>query len=81
MKEQSDSSQILNEPRVEHTDAQFSFLNRVRPNENNDNENQEILGTRQTTDTTGLSNIKTDKILQNLNMLAPPKFTRTEKNS
>ena len=34
MKEQPFSSQILNDPRVQHTGAQFSFLNRMRPTEN-----------------------------------------------
>ena len=42
MKEQPYSSQILNDPRVQHRGAQFSFLNRMRSNENNDKENQEI---------------------------------------
>ena len=79
MKEQPFSSQILNDPRVQHRGAQFSFLNRMRANENNDKENQEILDTRETTDPTELSKVHADKILQNLNMLAPPKITRTEK--
>ena len=79
MKEQPYSSQILNDPRVQHRGAQFSFLKRMRPNENNDKENQEVLDTRETTDPTDLSKVHADKILQNLNMLAPPKFTRTEK--
>ena len=79
MKEQPYSSQILNDPRVQHRGAQFLFLNRTRPNENNDKENQEILDTRETTDTTELSKVHADKILQNLSMLAQPKFTRTEK--
>ena len=79
MKEQPYSSQILNDPRVLHRGAQFSFLNRMRPNENTDKENQEILDTRETTDPTELSKVHADKILQNLNMLAPAKFTRTEK--
>ena len=52
MKEQPYSSQILNDPRVHHTGAQFSFLNRMRPNENTGKENQEILKTRETTDST-----------------------------
>ena len=30
MKEQPYSSQILNDPRVQHTGAHFSFLNRMR---------------------------------------------------
>ena len=36
MKEQPHSLQILNDPRVQHTGAQFSFLNRMRPNESID---------------------------------------------
>ena len=79
MKEQPYSSQILNDPRVQHRGAQFSFLNRMRPNENTDKENQEILDTRETTDPTELSKVHADKVLQNLNMLAPAKYTRTEK--
>ena len=79
MKEQPYSSQILNDPRVQHAGAQFSFLNRMRPNENTDKENQEILDTREATDPTGLSKLHADKILQNLITLAPLKFTRTEK--
>ena len=79
MKEQPYSSQILNDPRVQHRGAQFSFLHRMRPNENHDKENQEILNTRETTDPTELSKVHADKFLQNLNMLAPPKFPRTEK--
>ena len=71
MKEQPYSSQILNDPRVQHRRAQFSFLNRMRPNENTDKENQEILDTRETTDPTELSKVHADKILLNLNMLAP----------
>ena len=54
MKEQPYASQILNDPRVQHRGAQFSFLNRMRTNENTDKENQEILDTRETTDPTGL---------------------------
>ena len=34
MKEQPYSSEILNDPRVQHTGAQFSFLIRMQPNEN-----------------------------------------------
>ena len=79
MKEQPYSSQILNDPRVQHRGGQFSFLNRMRPNESNDKENQEILDTRETTDPTELSKVHADKILQNLSMLAQPKFTRTKK--
>ena len=78
-KEQPYSSQILNDPRVQHRGAQFSFLNRMRPNKNTDKENQEILDTRETNDPTELSNVHADKILQNLNIIAPPKLTRTEK--
>ena len=79
MKEQPYSTQILNDPGVQHRGAQFSFSNRMRPNENTDKENQEILDTRETTDPTELSKVHADKILQNLNMLAPAKYTRTEK--
>ena len=75
MKEQPYSSQILNDPRVQHRGAQFS--NRRQPNENTEKENQEILDTRETTDPTELSKVHADKILQNLNMIAPAKFTRT----
>ena len=79
MKEQPYSSQILNDPRVQHRGAQLSFLSRMPPNENTDKENQEILDTRETSDPTELSKVHADKILQNLNKLAPAKFTRTEK--
>ena len=79
MKEQPYSSQILNDPRVQHRGAQFSFLNRMRPNENTNKEYQEILVTRETIDPTELSKVKADKIFQNLNVLAPAKFIRTEK--
>ena len=79
MKERPYSPQILNDPRVQHRGAQFSFLNRMRPNKNTDKENQKILDTRETTVPTGLSKLQADKNLQSLNMLAPPKFTRTEK--
>ena len=79
MKEQPYSSQILNGPRVQHRGAQFSFLNRMRPNENTDKENQEILDTRETTDPTELSKLHADKILQHVNELAPLKYTRKEK--
>ena len=51
----------------------------MRPNENTDKENQEVLDTRDTTDPTELSKLHAVKILQNLNMLAAPKFIRTEK--
>ena len=79
MKEQPYSSHIPNDPRVQYTGAQFSFLNLMRPNENTDKENQEVLDTRDTTDPTELSKVHAVKILQNLNMLAAPKFIRTEK--
>ena len=79
MKVQPNSSQILNDPRVQHRGAQFSFLNRMRPNENTNKEYQEILDTRETIEPTELSKVKADKILQNLKVLAPAKFTRTEK--
>ena len=51
----------------------------MRPNENTDKENQEILDTRETNNPTELSKVPADKIFQNLNKLAPPKFNRTEK--
>ena len=51
----------------------------MRPNESIDKENQEILDTREATDPTELSKLHTDKILRNLSMLLPAKFTRTEK--
>ena len=79
MKEQLYSSQILNDPSVQHTGAQFSFLNRMRPNENTNKEYQEILDTKETIDPTELSKKTANKILQNLNVLGPAKFTRTEK--
>ena len=79
MKEQPYSSQNLNDPRVQHRGAQFSFLNRMRPNENTNKVYQEILDTREKSDPTELSKVKAVKILQNLNVLAPAKFTRTEK--
>ena len=79
MKEQLYTSQILNDPSVQHTGAQFSFLNRMRPNKNTKKEYQEILHTRETIDHTELSKKTANKILQNLNILAPAKFTRTEK--
>ena len=78
IKEQPYSSQILIDPRVQHTGAQFSFLNRMRPNENTNKEYQEILDTRERTDPTELSKVHAEKILRNLNMLAPPKIIRTE---
>ena len=79
MKEQPYSSQILNDPRVQHTRAQLCFLNRMRPNESTDKENQEIMDTREAIDPTELSNLQADKVLQNLSMLVPAKCTRTEK--
>ena len=51
----------------------------MRANENTDKENQEILDTRETTDPTELSKVHADKILKNLTILVPSKFTRTEK--
>ena len=63
MKEQPYSSQILNDPKVQHTGARISFLNRMRPNENTDKENQEILDTREANDPTELSKLHADKIL------------------
>ena len=77
MKEQPHSSLIISGPRVQHTGAQFSFFNRMRPNEITDKENHEILDTREATDPLELSKLHADKLFQNLNMLA--KFTRTEK--
>ena len=79
MKEQPYSSQILNDTRVQHKGAQFSSFNRMRPNEDTNKEYQEILGTRETTDPTELTEVHADKCFQNLNMLVPPKFIRTEK--
>ena len=79
MKEQPYFSQILNDPRDQHTGAEFSFLNRMRTNEDTDKEDQEILDTREATDHTELSKIHADKIFQNLNILVPIKLTRTEK--
>ena len=79
MKEQPYSSQIQNDPRFQHRGAQFSFLSRMLPNENTDKENKEILDTRETTDPTELSKVHAVKILQNLNMLAPAKYIKTEK--
>ena len=55
MKEKPYTSQILNDPSVQHTGAQFSFLNHMRPNENTKKEYQEILDTRETIDLTELS--------------------------
>ena len=57
------SLQILNDPRVQHTCGQFSFLNRMRPNENTDKGNHEILVIREATDPTELSKLHADKIL------------------
>ena len=48
-------------------------------NENTDKENQEVLDTSETTDPTELSKVHADKIFQNLTILVPSKFTRTEK--
>ena len=55
MKEQPYTSQILNDPSVQHTGAHISFLNRMRPNEDTKKEYQEILDTRETIDPTELS--------------------------
>ena len=79
MKEQPYTSQILNDPNVQRTGAQICFLNRMRPNENTKTEDQENLDTRETTDPTELTKTISNKFLQNLNVLAPAKFTRTEK--
>ena len=78
MKEQPYSSQVLSDPRVQHTGAQHSFLNRMRTNKNTDKESQEILDTREATNPTELSKLHADKILQSLNMLVPAKSARTE---
>ena len=51
----------------------------MRPNENTKKEYQEVLDTRETIDHTELSKKIANKILQNLNVLAPANFTRTEK--
>ena len=56
MKEQPYTSQILIFPSV-HTGAQFSFLNRMRPNQNTEKEYQEVLDTRETTDPTEFSKV------------------------
>ena len=79
MKEQPYTSQNLNDPTVQHTGAQFSYLNRMRLNKNTKKEYRENLDTRETIDPTELSKKIANKILQNLNILAPAKFTRTEK--
>ena len=63
MKEQPYFSQILNYPRVPHTGAQFSFLNRMRSNENTDKQNHKIVDTREATDPTVLSKLHADKTL------------------
>ena len=55
MKEQPHTSQILNDPSVQHTGAQFSFLIRIRPNENTKKEYQEIFDKRETIDPTEMS--------------------------
>ena len=65
MTEQPYTSQILNDPSVQHTGAQFSFLIRMRSNENTKKEYQEILDTRDTTDHTELSKKISKEILQN----------------
>ena len=79
MKEQPYTSKILNDPNVQHTCAHFCFLNCMRPNENTKTEDQENLDTRETTDPTELTKKIANKFLQNPNVLAPAKFTRTEK--
>ena len=61
MKEQPYSSQVLNDPRVQHTGAQHSY--RMRTNKNTDKESQEILDTREATNPTELSKLHADKIL------------------
>ena len=79
MKEQPYYSQILNDTIVQHTDNQFSFLNPMQPNENANKEYHDIFDKRETIDPNELSKVHVDKIFHNLNMLAPPKFIRTEK--
>ena len=66
MKEQPYTSQILNDPSVQHTGAQFSFLNRMRPNENTKKEYQEILYTREAIDPTELSKKMRTKFFKTL---------------
>ena len=46
LKERPCFPQFLDDPSVQHTGAQLSFLNRMRPNENTNKEYQEILDTR-----------------------------------
>ena len=53
MKEQPYTSKFLNDPSVQHTGAQLSFLDRMRPNEYT-NKRTDILYTRETTDPTEL---------------------------
>ena len=64
MKEQPCSSQILNDPRVQHTGAHFSFLNPMRPKENTNKEYQENLDTGETTDPTELSKVHAAKFFK-----------------
>ena len=49
------------------------------PKENTNEECQEVLDTRETIDPTELTKISADKIFRNINVIAPAKFTRTEK--
>ena len=79
MKEQPYSSQILNDPRAQHTGAQIVFLNRMRPNENTEKENQENLDTREATDPTELSKLQADQ--NSSKSQHPPKDTRTKKKT
>ena len=81
LKEQPYSSQILNDPRVQHRSAQFSFLNRMRPNKNTDKENQEILDTRETTDPTELSKVHADKNSSNSQHYSATETYQHGKNS
>ena len=78
-KEQPYTSRDLIAHSDQHTGAQFSVLNRMRPNENTKKEYQEILDTRETIDPTEFTKKIANKILQNFNILAPAKNTTTEK--
>ena len=71
IKEQPYSSESLNDPRVQHTGAQFFFLNSMPPNENTNKECPEDLESRETVYPNELSKQREAKILQNLNLLAP----------
>ena len=62
MEKQPYPSQKLKDLRVHHAVAQFLFLNRMRPNEDTDKENQEILDISETTDSTELPRLHADNI-------------------